>query len=59
MVVDLGSTKGDICKTIANHPKRNQFIPGHPIAGTEYSGPDAAVLNLFQNKKFVICEKEK
>lgn len=59
VVVDLGSTKGDICITIANHPKRNQFIPGHPIAGTEYSGPDAAVLNLFQNKKFVICEKEK
>jgi len=58
-VIDLGSTKNLICKSVAPHPKRNQFVASHPIAGTEYSGPDAAFFGLFQDKTNIICEQEK
>jgi prephenate dehydrogenase len=59
VVIDAGSTKGMICKTVANHPQRSQFVAAHPIAGTENSGPDAAFHGLFRNKTNIICEKEK
>jgi len=58
-VIDLGSTKNLICKSVTTHPKRNQFVASHPIAGTEYSGPEAAFFGLFQDKTNIICEKEK
>lgn len=58
VVIDLGSTKGKICKAIADHPKRKQFVAAHPIAGTENSGPSAAISNLFDNKTCIICEKD-
>jgi len=58
VVFDVGSTKGDICASIKSHPKRNRFVAAHPLAGTEFSGPDAAILNLFNGKKNIICEKE-
>ena len=58
-VIDTGSTKNLICKSVANHPKRNQFVASHPIAGTEYSGPEAAFFGLFENKTNIICEQEK
>ncbi len=59
IVFDVGSTKLPICESIANHPKRNHFMATHPIAGTEFSGPAAAVRNLFQGKTNIICEVEK
>src|SRR5688572_16888318 len=59
VVIDAGSTKGLICKSVAGHAKRNQFVASHPIAGTENSGPEAAFHGLFQNKTNIICEKEK
>ncbi|MBN4047169.1 prephenate dehydrogenase [bacterium AH-315-P13] len=59
LVIDVGSTKLDICKTVANHPKRRNFLATHPISGTEFSGPKAAFLELFQNKTNIICEVEK
>jgi prephenate dehydrogenase len=59
VVIDAGSTKNLICRAVANHPKRNQFVASHPIAGTENSGPDAALSGLFRNKTNIICEKEK
>jgi prephenate dehydrogenase len=59
VVIDAGSTKGMICKTVATHPRRSQFVAAHPIAGTENSGPDAAFHGLFRNKTNIICEKEK
>jgi prephenate dehydrogenase len=55
-VVDMGSTKNGICTEFAVHPKREQFVASHPIAGTEYSGPEAALPNLFSGKKAIICE---
>jgi len=58
-VVDFGSTKERICKTVANHSHRDQYIAAHPIAGTEYSGPEAALANLFVGKNMIICEAEK
>jgi len=59
LVIDVGSTKEAICKVVENHPKRKHFLAMHPIAGTEYSGPKAAIYDLFQNKTNIICEEEK
>ena len=59
IVFDVGSTKTPICEAVANHPKRRNFIATHPIAGTEFSGPSAALKNLFQGKTNIICEVEK
>jgi prephenate dehydrogenase len=59
VVIDAGSTKSSICKVIANHPKRGQFVAAHPIAGTENSGPTAAFHGLFKDKTNIICESEK
>ncbi|GEC77609.1 prephenate dehydrogenase [Flavobacterium aquatile] len=59
LVFDVGSTKSPICEAIANHPKRRNFLACHPIAGTEFSGPKAAVKGLFEGKTNIICEVEK
>lgn len=59
LVIDMGSTKEAICKAVENHPKRKHFLAMHPIAGTEYSGPKAAIYDLFKNKTNIICEEEK
>lgn len=59
LVIDVGSTKEAICKSVENHPKRKYFLAMHPIAGTEYSGPKAAIYDLFQNKTNIICEEDK
>jgi len=58
LVIDVGSTKSDICKAVSNHPKRRNFLATHPISGTEFSGPKAAIYDLFQNKTNIICEVE-
>jgi prephenate dehydrogenase len=58
VVIDVGSTKSGILSCIANHPKRNRFVGTHPMWGTEYSGPDAAVKNAFHDKAVVITNKE-
>lgn len=59
VVIDAGSTKSLICKSVDGHPKRRNFLACHPIAGTEYSGPSAAIDGLFQGKTNIICEVEK
>lgn len=58
LVMDFGSTKAAICKAVATHPRRNQFLAAHPIAGTEFSGPDAAIPNLYDGKTIMLCEGE-
>jgi prephenate dehydrogenase len=58
LVMDFGSTKGEICRKIAQHPKRKNFLAAHPIAGTENSGPKAAYERLFDGKVLIICEME-
>ena len=59
VVFDGGSTKSLICSVVENHPKRRNFLAAHPIAGTEYSGPSAAIENLYAGKTNIICEVEK
>lgn len=59
LVIDFGSTKNAICETVSNHPKRTNFVAAHPIAGTEYSGPEAAFASLFEQKVMIVCEEEK
>ncbi|WP_396192876.1 prephenate dehydrogenase [Flavobacterium sp.] len=59
LVFDVGSTKLPICDAIQNHPKRRNFLACHPIAGTEFSGPKAALKGLFEGKTNIICEVEK
>ena len=59
LVMDVGSTKADICKSVENHTKRRNFLAAHPIAGTEFSGPKAAIRDLYRNKANIICEVEK
>ena len=59
VVIDGGSTKDLICKTVKNHPKRRNFLACHPISGTEFSGPSAAIEYLYEGKTNIICEVEK
>lgn len=59
IVADAGSTKKVLCEALQDHPMRNRFVATHPMWGTEYSGPEAAVRNAFQGRSCVICEKEK
>lgn len=59
LVFDVGSTKLPICETVENHSNRRNFMACHPIAGTEFSGPKAAVKGLFEGKTNIICEVEK
>ncbi|WP_187294262.1 prephenate dehydrogenase [Olleya sp. ITB9] len=59
LVADVGSTKSDICKVVEHHPRRRNFLAMHPIAGTEFSGPKAAIRDLFKQKTNIICEVEK
>ena len=56
LVIDVGSTKGSVCDAVRNHPKRANFLAAHPIAGTEFSGPSAAIENLFKQKTMILCE---
>ena len=59
LVIDVGSVKDSICKEVAQHPRRSQFVAAHPMAGTEYSGPQAALYDLFDGKVMALCEVEK
>ena len=59
IVFDVGSTKSPICSFLKNHPKRKNFLACHPMAGTEFSGPEAATTGLYLNKTNIICEVDK
>lgn len=59
IVIEVGSTKMPIVKAVENHPKRSRFVATHPMAGTEYSGPEAAICHLFTSKNVVLCDIEK
>lgn len=58
VVMDVGSTKKIICESVAKNPRRGRFVATHPMWGTEYSGPEAAVKGAFEDKAAVICSKE-
>ncbi|MBO9565214.1 MAG: prephenate dehydrogenase [Niastella sp.] len=59
IVADAGSTKHALCEALNGHPMRKRFVATHPMWGTEYSGPEAAVRDAFVGRACVICEKEK
>jgi prephenate dehydrogenase len=59
IVADAGSTKHVLCESLADHPMRRRFVATHPMWGTEYSGPEAAIRDAFAGRACVICEKEK
>jgi prephenate dehydrogenase len=58
VVTDMGSTKLGVAKASEKHPGRGRFVAAHPMAGTEYSGPLAAIGKLFDYKNVIICDKE-
>jgi prephenate dehydrogenase len=58
VVTDMGSTKASIAKASEKHPGRGRYVAVHPMAGTEYSGPLAAIGKLFDYKTAIICDKE-
>jgi prephenate dehydrogenase len=58
VVTDMGSTKGSIAKASATHSARGRYVAVHPMAGTEYSGPLAAIGKLFDYKTAIICDRE-
>jgi prephenate dehydrogenase len=58
IVIDLGSTKSQLMELIKNHPKRGRYVATHPMWGTEYSGPQAAVRGAYENKAVIICNAD-
>jgi prephenate dehydrogenase len=58
VVTDMGSTKLGIANACKDHPARGRFVAAHPMAGTEYSGPLAAIGKLFDYKNVIICDRE-
>jgi prephenate dehydrogenase len=58
IVVDMGSTKSDLIEIVRHHPKRGRYVATHPMWGTEYSGPKAAVHGAFEGKAVIICNRE-
>ena len=57
-VIDMGSIKKGILDSIEGHPNRGNFVAAHPMAGTEFSGPTAAIEGLFQDKKCILCDMD-
>ena len=58
VVTDMGSTKGEIARISRDHPNRGRYVALHPMAGTEFSGPLAAIGRLFDYKNAIICDPE-
>ena len=58
IVIDVCSTKEQICRAVQYHPLRAQFVSTHPMAGTEYSGPWAAQPGLFDGRACIFCDTE-
>lgn len=58
-VTDVGSTKREIAEVVKDHPLRGNYIPSHPMSGTENFGPRAAIDHLFDNRICIVCDHEK
>lgn len=55
VVIDMGSTKSALVEAVKHHPKRGRYVASHPMWGTEYSGPEAAVESAFEEKAVILC----
>ena len=58
IVIDVCSTKEHLARCVRYHPCRRQYVATHPMAGTEYSGPWAAMSGLFDGHACIICDAE-
>ncbi len=58
VVTDMCSTKGALLEHVKYHSKRKQYVAGHPMAGTEFSGPWAAISGMFDGKATILCDTE-
>ncbi|MBQ7811153.1 MAG: prephenate dehydrogenase [Bacteroidales bacterium] len=58
IVMDVCSTKEQLARSVKYHPARRQYVATHPMAGTEYSGPWAAMPGLFDGHAGIICDPE-
>ena len=59
LIIDLGSTKLQICNSVESNQNRKNYLAAHPIAGTEFSGPNSAKKDLFNDKVMILCDTEK
>jgi prephenate dehydrogenase len=59
VVADMGSVKAAIAAAVDTHPRRGRFVSMHPMAGTEFSGPGAAIPELFRERTMVFCDSHK
>ena len=57
-VMDVCSTKEHLARSVRYHPCRRQYVASHPMAGTEYSGPWAAMPGLYDGHACIICDAE-
>ena len=58
ILMDMGSTKQELCEMTSMHPNRGRLVATHPMWGTENSGPEAAVHGAFEGRTVVICDSE-
>lgn len=58
IVIDTCSTKSQIVRSVHYHPFRGRYVATHPMAGTEYSGPWAAMPNLFDGRACIFANSE-
>ena len=58
IVIDTCSTKSQIVRSVHYHPMRSRYVATHPMAGTEYSGPWAAMPNLFDGRACIFANTE-
>jgi prephenate dehydrogenase len=58
VLMDVGSTKSSLIDKVKDHPNRKSYVPSHPMAGTEYSGPSAAFHGLFKDRAAIICNSD-
>ena len=58
VIIDVGSTKQLTSESVKHHPSRDNYLATHPMAGTEFSGPTAAVRELFRDKAAIFCDVE-
>lgn len=56
IIIEMGSTKEQILGGVNSHENRGRLVAAHPMAGTEYSGPEAAIRDLFLDRTMVLCD---
>jgi prephenate dehydrogenase len=58
VVTDMCSTKSTLLERVKYHTNRRRYVAGHPMAGTEFSGPWAAISGMFDGKVAMLCDTE-